>query len=55
MALFRRNHLGFVFQEFNLMDSLTLKENVMLPMILDKQDKAHMEAKKRRNYAAVRH
>ncbi|WP_438496968.1 ABC transporter ATP-binding protein [Paenibacillus sp. IHBB 3054] len=45
MALFRRNHLGFVFQEFNLMDSLTLKENVMLPMILDKQDKAHMEAK----------
>ncbi|AIQ30119.1 MULTISPECIES: ABC transporter ATP-binding protein [Paenibacillus] len=45
MALFRRQHLGFVFQEFNLMDSLTLKENVMLPMILDKRDKAQMEAK----------
>ncbi|WP_405113030.1 ABC transporter ATP-binding protein [Paenibacillus sp. FSL K6-1217] len=45
MALFRRQHLGFVFQEFNLMDSLTLKENVMLPMILDKRDKEHMEAK----------
>lgn len=45
MALFRRKHLGFVFQEFNLLDSLTLKENVMLPMILDKKDKALMEAK----------
>ncbi|WP_238651973.1 ABC transporter ATP-binding protein [Paenibacillus piscarius] len=45
MALFRRQHLGFVFQEFNLMDSLTLKENVMLPMILDKRDKEQMENK----------
>lgn len=45
MALFRRQRLGFVFQEFNLMDSLTLKENVMLPMILDKKGKEEMEAK----------
>ncbi|WNS45141.1 ABC transporter ATP-binding protein [Paenibacillus sp. MMS20-IR301] len=45
MALFRRKHLGFVFQEFNLMDSLTLKENVMLPLILDKKDKEEMERK----------
>ncbi|MBW4080577.1 ABC transporter ATP-binding protein [Paenibacillus sp. S150] len=45
MALFRRQHLGFVFQEFNLMDSLTLKENVMLPMILDKKDKELMESR----------
>lgn len=45
LALFRRQKLGFVFQEFNLLDSLTLKENVMLPMILDKQDAARMEEK----------
>lgn len=38
LALFRRQHLGFVFQEFNLLDSLTLCENVMLPMILDGKD-----------------
>ncbi|OPJ54525.1 ABC transporter ATP-binding protein [Clostridium oryzae] len=38
LALFRRQHLGFVFQEFNLLDSLTLSENVMLPMILDRKD-----------------
>lgn len=43
LSLFRRQHLGFVFQEFNLLDSLTLKENVMLPMILDNKDIDEME------------
>ncbi|MFL0253265.1 ABC transporter ATP-binding protein [Clostridium neuense] len=38
LSLFRRHKLGFVFQDFNLMDSLTLKENIMLPMILDKKE-----------------
>lgn len=45
LSLFRRQHLGFVFQEFNLLDSLTLKENVMLPMILDNKDIDEMENK----------
>ena len=45
LAVFRRRHLGFVFQEFNLLDSLSLKENVMLPMILDKKSTEHMEKK----------
>jgi putative ABC transport system ATP-binding protein len=38
LALFRRSHLGFVFQDFNLLDSLSIKENIILPMILDKVD-----------------
>jgi len=42
MALFRRRKLGFVFQEFNLLDNLTLQENVMLPMVLDKREKKEM-------------
>lgn len=42
MALFRRRELGFVFQEFNLLDHLTLQENVMLPMVLDKKTKEEM-------------
>ena len=42
MALFRRRKLGFVFQEFNLLDNLTLKENVMLPMVLDKKENDYM-------------
>lgn len=45
MALFRRQKLGFVFQEFNLLDSLTLEENVMLPMILDKRNAGEMKEK----------
>ena len=45
LAQFRRKHLGFVFQEFNLLDSLTLKENIMLPLIMDGRAAAEMEAK----------
>lgn len=45
LALFRRKQLGFVFQEFNLLDSLTVKENIILPMILEKKTAAEMEEK----------
>lgn len=45
LALFRRRRLGFVFQEFNLLDSLTVKENIMLPMILEKKTASYMEKK----------
>ncbi|MGM0837364.1 MAG: ABC transporter ATP-binding protein [Bacillota bacterium] len=36
LALFRRRELGFVFQDFNLLDTLTIGENVVLPLTLDK-------------------
>lgn len=32
LAEFRKHHLGFVFQEYNLLDTLTVKENVLLPL-----------------------
>ncbi|MED3090349.1 ABC transporter ATP-binding protein [Bacillus toyonensis] len=35
LALFRRRELGFVFQSFNLMNILTVKENIVLPLTLD--------------------
>ena len=34
LAAFRRNNLGFVFQEFNLLDTFTLKDNILLPLVL---------------------
>lgn len=33
---FRRNKLGFIFQDYNLLDTLTLRENIALPLILSK-------------------
>ncbi|MDZ4417349.1 ABC transporter ATP-binding protein [Bacillus cereus] len=35
LALFRRRELGFVFQAFNLLTTLTVKENIVLPLTLD--------------------
>ncbi|GIP48652.1 ABC transporter ATP-binding protein [Paenibacillus sp. J53TS2] len=34
-ALFRRRELGFIFQHFNLLDTLTAEENIVLPLTLD--------------------
>lgn len=38
LALFRRRELGFVFQDFNLLDTLTIGENIVLPLTLDNID-----------------
>ena len=34
LASFRRNNLGFVFQDFNLLDTFSLKDNIFLPLVL---------------------
>lgn len=38
LAAFRRDKLGFVFQEYNLLDTLTVAENIVLPLNLQKID-----------------
>lgn len=40
---FRKKNLGFVFQEYNLLDTLTLEENIMLAMTLHKRGKEEMQ------------
>lgn len=42
-ALFRRKELGFIFQDFNLLDSLSIKENIVLPLVLDKMNPKEIE------------
>ena len=34
IAAFRRDHLGFVFQEFNLLDTFSIQDNIFLPLVL---------------------
>ena len=34
IAAFRRNHLGFVFQDFNLLDTFSVQDNILLPLVL---------------------
>lgn len=48
LAILRREKIGFVFQNFNLIDSLSVEENIMLPLILDKQNAEDMENKAKR-------
>ena len=36
LADFRRDHLGFIFQDYNLLDSLTVRENIVLPLAIAK-------------------
>jgi putative ABC transport system ATP-binding protein len=45
LALFRRKEMGYIFQDFNLLDGLTVEENIILPMVLDKKSPEEMEKK----------
>lgn len=39
LAEFRKKQLGFVFQDYNLLDTLTVKENILLPLSISKTPK----------------
>ncbi|MDD3183855.1 MAG: ABC transporter ATP-binding protein [Anaerostipes sp.] len=43
LSAFRRDHLGFVFQDFNLLDTFSLKDNIFLPMVLSRTHVKEME------------
>ncbi|PGD49740.1 bacitracin ABC transporter ATP-binding protein, partial [Bacillus toyonensis] len=42
LALFRRRELGFIFQSFNLLNTLTVKENIVLPLTLENANLSEM-------------
>lgn len=44
-AFFRRNNLGFVFQEFNLLDTFSVKDNILLPLVLSGASVDEMESR----------
>lgn len=45
MSQFRREHLGFVFQDFNLLDTFSLRDNIFLPLVLSLKGHAEMAAR----------
>ncbi|QHZ45039.1 MULTISPECIES: ABC transporter ATP-binding protein [Bacillus] len=45
LAEFRKQHLGFIFQEYNLLDTLTVKENILLPLSITKMSKKEANQK----------
>ncbi|WP_080831693.1 ABC transporter ATP-binding protein [Cohnella massiliensis] len=45
LAEFRKRHLGFIFQDYNLLDTLTVKENVLLPLSIQNVPKKEADAK----------
>ncbi len=45
ISQFRRDHLGFVFQDFNLLDTFSLRDNIYLPMVLAGRRHEDMKAK----------
>ena len=45
LAAFRRENLGFVFQDFNLLDTFSLKDNILLPLVLAARPYSEMESR----------
>lgn len=45
MTAFRRNNLGFVFQDFNLLDTFSLQDNIFLPLVLSGQTYEEMRGR----------
>jgi len=53
LALFRRRKLGFIFQDYNLLDALTMQENIMLPLVLEGRPAAQVDAAARQMAARL--
>lgn len=43
ISKFRRDHLGFVFQEFNLLDTFNVRDNILLPLVLKGMEYREMD------------
>ena len=44
-AIFRRSNLGFIFQDFNLLDNFSIEDNIKLPLVLAGEDYKKMDTK----------
>ncbi|MFZ7119326.1 MAG: ABC transporter ATP-binding protein [Eubacteriaceae bacterium] len=44
MSAYRRENIGFIFQDYNLLNTLTVKENIILPLVLNKESISKMDS-----------
>lgn len=47
ISAFRRDNLGFIFQDFNLLDNFSIKDNILLPLVLERVPPKEMEPRLR--------
>ena len=45
ISAFRRDHLGFVFQDFNLLDTFSIQDNILLPLVLADEPTGALDSK----------
>ena len=45
ISAFRRDHLGFVFQDFNLLDTFSIEDNILLPLVLSQTKTFEMKSR----------
>lgn len=45
LSIFRRNNIGFIFQDFNLLDSMSVEDNIALPLALSKINPGEIKGK----------
>ena len=55
IARFRRNNLGFIFQDFNLLDTLTISENIALALTISKVPSEEVEGAGQRDCTETEH
>ena len=53
ITAFRRDHLGFVFQDFNLLDTFDIRDNILLPLVLQQRPVKEMEEKLTKTAASL--
>lgn len=53
LAVFRRDRLGFIFQDYNLLDTMSLKDNITMPLSLSRTPVAEIEERFEKNFAGV--
>lgn len=56
LSRFRRDNIGFIFQDYNLLDNMSIEDNIALPLVIanEKPDKIQKEVEKLANFFGIK-